>query len=507
MPTDCHLPPRQEEAASEMGKLQAEAGSIYSSRWEQLAPYIAEYVGTFVLTLTFLYNYTLTGDVYWARMSNAFMVAAIVFASKHISGANLNPSVSIALCLAGRLRPRVCGFLCLAQVLGASSAAFLRHQAGINHDMVLGPDARHHWAQVGLIEVLYSSMLCFTYLNCVASKQNNPTNDQNGFGGLVYGLCFVAGGYAAKGIANTVMNSAIAVGLGIADANGLGITSTGIGYFVYDVIGALVGVGAYRVVRPQEFPKDKESVLDRADSAHEESSQLAAEFIGTYYVMCKMSTDTGTDLGPQALGTGAAIMSMSYALRSVSGAHFNPAVTLAVRAIGRGSGQAGGELQERRAIFYSIAQVLGGIAAASTAALIHPSRESGGPDQLISDSTPGQIMVAEVAFTFFLCYAILTTSGTSALGSTRSKQNNIAGFVYGSCIISSTFAVGNISGSLLNPASVVGFIGLGLMNQHASLLPYIFYQVLGAVLAGAAFLVTHAQLHIKDANDADSTAF
>lgn len=68
-----------------------------------------------MITATFLCNVEGSGtDPAFQAICHAFLVMGIVSATKHVTGASLNPSVSLALALAGRQRLRTAGFLCLA---------------------------------------------------------------------------------------------------------------------------------------------------------------------------------------------------------------------------------------------------------------------------------------------------------------------------------------------------------------------------------------------------------
>jgi len=504
---------------NDMGKLDAANQSVFASTWEILTPYFAEFVGTLIITLAFLANSDEKGNPWFAHVSTGFMVMAVVTATKHVSGGNLNPSISMALCLAGRQRPRVAFGLCFAQVLGASTAAFILYKTGRYQHLQLGPHSGHSWVQVGTVEALYATMLCFAYLNCAASKENNPKNDQNSFLGLVCGLCYIASSSGAKSLALSVSNSAIAIGVAIASSSSGGFISTGLGYLMYDLLGAFLAVGAYRVVRVKEYNSANQIVSTRV-VGQDEGAQMAAEFIGTFFivltqVLARFSAKDDVDLGGQAWGTAAALAAMVYSLRNVSGAHFNPAVTLAVRASGRGGSEdfsskltsIGDSSEYRTAIVFALAQVLAGISAAVVGGIVNAGGKAGhNVPSPLKDSTPGQVMLGEMMFTFFTCFVVLSTSMTMPVDSSRSKQNNVSGLAYAACVLASTFAIGNISGALVNPASVVTFIFLGILQTEVSILPYIFYQIFGAILAAACYLITHSQLYAKEVYDANDKA-
>merc|ERR1719198_2350502 len=95
---------------------------------------------------------------------------------------------------------------------------------------------------------------------------------------------------------------------------------------------------------------------------------------------------------------------MIYSLGDVSGAHFNPAVTLAIRV----SKFRPADLTDRMTGLYMVAQILGGIVAGAVYKLIHNGNAFGlGPQPGFQWS---QVAVAETIFTFVLCFVVLGTA-------------------------------------------------------------------------------------------------
>jgi aquaporin Z len=90
--------------------------------------------------------------------------------------------------------------------------------------------------------------------------------------------------------------------------------------------------------------------------------RLGAEFIGTFMLVssvCGAALFSAPSAGLMtvAFAIGAAVLAMAYAVGHISGAHFNPAVTLGLVAAGR--------FKSADALPYIIAQVIGGMAAAA----------------------------------------------------------------------------------------------------------------------------------------------
>ena len=92
-----------------------------------------------------------------------------------------------------------------------------------------------------------------------------------------------------------------------------------------------------------------------------DSRELGAEFVGTFALVsavCGAGLFSAPSAGliAVAFAVGLSVLAMAYAVGGISGAHFNPAVTIGLVAAGR--------FDSRRAPGYIIAQVLGGAAAA-----------------------------------------------------------------------------------------------------------------------------------------------
>jgi aquaporin Z len=101
------------------------------------------------------------------------------------------------------------------------------------------------------------------------------------------------------------------------------------------------------------------------------TKRLGAEFIGTYWlvlggcgsaVLAAAFPGVGIGLHGVSLAFGLTVLTMAYAIGPISGCHLNPAVTVGLASAGR---HPWGEVGQ-----YILAQVLGGIAAAATLALI-----------------------------------------------------------------------------------------------------------------------------------------
>lgn len=176
--------------------------------------------------------------------------------------------------------------------------------------------------------------------------------------------------------------------------------------------------------------------------------KLVVEGIGTFFLVLTVGLAVlggAGNLAPIAIG--AALMVMVYAGGHISGAHYNPAVTLAVRMRGRASvRELGG---------YVAAQ----LAAAVLAAIVVRALLPGDVDVATTDPDALDVLIAEFLFTFALVYVVLnvaTANGT--------KGNSDYGLAIGFTVTAGAYAVGPISGAVFNPAVAVGLTLLGLID-------------------------------------------
>merc|ERR1740138_1798508 len=118
----------------------------------------------------------------------------------------------------------------------------------------------------------------------------------------------------------------------------------------------------------------------------------------------------------------ASLTSMIYALGDVSGAHFNPAVTLAIFVSLRDK-----DFTAEEAAYYVLTQLGGGLVAAGTYAGIYHGNVV--PLEPRGDFGWAAVGVAETVFTFVLCLVVL-----SVAVSEKTKTKDMFGFAIGSCI-------------------------------------------------------------------------
>lgn len=189
-------------------------------------------------------------------------------------------------------------------------------------------------------------------------------------------------------------------------------------------------------------------------------------FAGTGAVMVnKISGGAITHLGISFV-FGAVVAALIYGIGHLSGAHFNPAVTLAF--------WASGFFPKRRVLPYILAQSMGAIAA-STLLLI-----ALGPVAKLGATLPLndnwlQSLVLETVLTFILMFVILGS------GLDRRAPIGFAGLAIGLTVGLEAAFMGPITGASMNPVRSLGPAFVGGIWQHHWV--YWVAPILGAQLA------------------------
>lgn len=202
-------------------------------------------------------------------------------------------------------------------------------------------------------------------------------------------------------------------------------------------------------------------------------SIFLAEAVGTYaLVLAGTGAIIINDLYGGALGHlgialtfGMVVMAMIYALGEVSGAHFNPAVTLGFVAAKR--------MPLSQAPIFISAQLTGALLASASLWALLPEHPTMGAT--IPSGSDGQSFGFEVILTAILMFVILCVS-------TGAKEKGIsAGAAIGATVGLEALFAGPVTGASMNPArSIAPALFSG---ELASLWLYIAAPILGALIA------------------------
>jgi aquaporin Z len=443
---------------------------------------VAEFIGTFLLVFTVGCN-VLGKTPVWTGVSIACVLMVLIYALGGISGANFNPAVSFALALCktikgpGKMDWKTCAMYCAVQVLGGLVAAF-SYAVLFWNAFHLGPSKGFGTMSAALCEILYTFMLCFVILNVAVARKYTETGNQ--WYGLAIGFVIVAGAYGAGVVSGGCFNPAVAIGIDTSSA-GLGFGWC-IFYTLFEIAGATLAVIAFRIVRPEDF--DPNDVFDEPLK----TPKLVSEFLGTYMLVLTVGLNVLGNSPAGAFSIAASLMCMVYALGDVSGAHFNPAVSVAIL-----MHKMDPEFSPKDAGLYIFAQLLGGIAASFTYTLIYLGNTF--PLGPLPGYTWGQVAVAEAFFTFVLCYVVLCTAVIRL-----TKNPAMFGLAIGSCVTVGRFAVGSVSGGSLNPAVSFGIAASHMIHggQFYKAIAYSAFEFLGAGAAVGMAMITHSSKNKDD---------
>eukprot|EP00747_Dinoflagellata_sp_TGD_P125988 gnl/TRDRNA2_/TRDRNA2_174230_c4_seq36.p1 gnl/TRDRNA2_/TRDRNA2_174230_c4~~gnl/TRDRNA2_/TRDRNA2_174230_c4_seq36.p1 ORF type:complete len:458 (-),score=98.30 gnl/TRDRNA2_/TRDRNA2_174230_c4_seq36:49-1422(-) len=444
-----------------------------------VSKYVSEFLGTFLLVFTVGCN-VIKGQPNWAPLSIASVLMVSIYALGGVSGANFNPAVSLALGLSKKLSWKDVGIYIAVQLVAGIAAGFA-YFLMLGEVFNLAPAKGFNWWSAALVEILFTMMLCLVVLNVAASKAHAGKNE---FYGLAIGFVIVAGGYGAGHISGGCFNPAVAFGIDVSSAH-LGF-GWALAYTGFEVLGAALAAFLFRVCRPEDFD---EAVTEQNinDYKYQLATKLCSEFLGTYFLVLTVGLNVIGGSPAGAYSIAAALMCMIYALGSCSGAHFNPAVTVAILLSGRD------KCSVPDAAAYIGTQLVGGVLGALTYVLMEGGKSFPlGPGASYGWAAAG---VAEVVFTFVLCFVVL------AVATTKNSLTEYFGLAIGSCVTVGGFAIGAVSGGSLNPAVSVG-ISTSALRDHSGKFwhcaVYIVFELLGAGIAAGMFRLTHKSEYEDD---------
>ncbi|MDA7503377.1 MIP family channel protein [Planctomicrobium sp.] len=207
---------------------------------------------------------------------------------------------------------------------------------------------------------------------------------------------------------------------------------------------------------------------------------FALVFAGTGAIVAnQVSNGAVTHVGI-AITFGLIVLAMIYTVGDISGAHLNPAVTLAF--------WYGKRFPIQQVAPYIVAQLIGACLASGLLRILFWEQQNLGMS--LPNDTWWQSFVFEFILTFILMYVILNVS-------TGAKEKGItAGIAVGSTVGLEAMFAGPICGASMNPARS---IAPALFSGHIEhLWLYVVATILGAMCAVPAFRWT--QLDLADAD-------
>jgi MIP family channel proteins len=215
---------------------------------------------------------------------------------------------------------------------------------------------------------------------------------------------------------------------------------------------------------------------------------MVGTFILVYAIVAAATVYSESDqLGVIGIGLVHAFVltAIVYAIGYKSGAHVNPAVTIAFIVTKR--------MKIRIGIFYMIFQVLGGIIAAAVVFAMFGSEITSSVTRP-ADGNVLRAFILEIVMTFTLVYVILTTAATKS-----NKIESLAGIAIGFTLGFNVIFGGSISGGSLNPARSFGpalIIGDLAFNWIYWIAP-----IIGSLIAAGIHKLLHGEDDPVNSND------
>jgi aquaporin Z len=322
-------------------------------------------------------------------------------------------------------------------------------------------------------ETVITFALCLVVLLTATSK----AQANNSYYGLAIGSTVLSGAISVGPISGGAFNPAVGTMTLLYDS---GVREDIWCYWCGPLLGAILAGAFFRVVCREEYTGEKVNDLMETVSAG------LMEFTGTFMLCFTVATAASalntSQLVP--LGIGSMLMVMVYAGGSVSGGHYNPAVTLGVY-IRSLFGATHDRFTIIHAVVYFFSQVFGAMLATYTAWGVLEGNKTMGFPVLPSNGKIGKGFLGELLGTFLLVYVVLNVATSKQL-----HGNSFFGLAIGQTVTCMAIALGPITGGAFNPA--VGLIGpmSGGKKPGADLDEVWIYWVacpIGAVLAAVMF--------------------
>ena len=201
------------------------------------------------------------------------------------------------------------------------------------------------------------------------------------------------------------------------------------------------------------------------------------EFLGTLFLVLII----GLSQNPIAIGLGLAVL--VYMGAHISGAHYNPAVSLSML-INK-------QIQLKEFSFYVASQLLGSVVATYFVVLL------GNDDFNVVSNTSdiSSFFFAEILFTFLLVFVILNVALNKNL-----KGNQFYGLAIGLTVTAGAFSVGDISGAVFNPAvsfgpSFFSFIDPQVVGNDISSSDFFLYYLISGIIGSVVASYLYKKLY------------
>lgn len=210
--------------------------------------YIAELIGTFALvfcgTAAIVINDVTSGTISHVGIAITFglIVTVMIYAFGNISGAHINPAVSIAFSVTDRFEKKnLLGYI-IAQLLGAFLASGILKFLFIEHENLGATLPNGDWQQSFILEIILTYLLMIVILFV---SQNKSVNQ---FTGLAVGAIVMLEAMFAGPITGASMNPARSISPAIISGN---VSELWI-YIIAPIIGAILASLTWNLMKEKE---------------------------------------------------------------------------------------------------------------------------------------------------------------------------------------------------------------------------------------------------------------
>ena len=224
---------------------------------DSVKKYVAEFIGTFTLVLIGCGTAMLVGcdsasgcGYILTAFAFGLVIVGMAYCVGNVSGCHINPAVSLAVLISGRMPVSEFFFYVIAQVLGAiSGAACLKiifsmgnvtdATGGLGSNGLAGVNGS--WAAGLIVECLLTFIFVLVILGVTDSAYNHGS-----FGGVVIGFSLVMVHVLGIGLTGTSVNPARSIGPAIF-AGGDALASLWV-FIVGPFVGAALAAVVYKLI-------------------------------------------------------------------------------------------------------------------------------------------------------------------------------------------------------------------------------------------------------------------
>lgn len=203
-----------------------------------MSKYLAEAIATFALVFVGAASVLAGVGTLGIAFAHGLVLAVMIYATAHISGAHINPAVTISMWATKRMKSAEAVKYIISQLAGASVAAFLL--TGIYSSVAPSVNNLAAGVSVGqglLIEIVLTFFLVFIIFATAVDKKNSSRH-----AALAIGFVLIFDHIIGLSLTGASMNPARTFGPALAS----GMWANHLLYWVGPIIGALIAAFLYQ---------------------------------------------------------------------------------------------------------------------------------------------------------------------------------------------------------------------------------------------------------------------